>query len=93
MTRPAWRAQHDIPSMTCMSHALCTQCLRVGLKQDAAQIAVSSSENPELLAGLRGAGTLFGIVTEVTFQLFNGTSDVYAGMLRFAEDDNYTTYR
>ena len=58
-----------------------------------AQIAVSSSEHPELLAGLRGAGALFGIVSEVTFQLFDGSSDVYAGMLRFAEDDNYTTYR
>ena len=76
-----------------MAHASSTQCLRVGLKQGVAQIAVSSSENPELLTGLRGAGTLFGIVTEVTFQLFDGSSDVYAGMLRFSEDDNYTIYR
>ena len=38
------------------------------------QVAVSSSSYPELLAGIRGAGTVFGIVTELTFQLFKITS-------------------
>lgn len=43
------------------------------------QIIVSKTQNHELLRGLKGAGAVFGIVTEVTFQLFNDTTDVYAG--------------
>ena len=34
------------------------------------QITVSESSNSELLQGVRGAGTAFGVVTEVTFQLY-----------------------
>ncbi len=57
------------------------------------QIEVSSSVNPELLAGLRGAGTVFGVITEITFQLFGGTGDVYAGNLILPDDTNLTTLR
>lgn len=57
------------------------------------QIEVSSSVNPELLAGLRGAGTVFGVVTEITFQLFSGTADVYAGNLMLPDDANFTNLR
>ncbi len=57
------------------------------------QIEVSSSVNPELLAGLRGAGTVFGVITEITFQLFGGTGDVYAGNLILSDDTNLTTLR
>ncbi len=55
------------------------------------QIEISSSVNSELLAGLRGAGTVFGVVTEITFQLFGGTGDVYAGNLILPDDANLTT--
>ncbi len=55
------------------------------------QIEISSSVNPELVAGLQGAGTVFGIVTEITFQLFGGTADVYAGNLILPDDANFTT--
>ena len=55
------------------------------------QIEISSSVNPELLAGLQGAGTVFGVVTEITFQLFGGTGDVYAGNLILPDDANFTT--
>ena len=37
------------------------------------QIAVSSTQTSELLPGLRGAGTLLGIVAQVMFQLFKYT--------------------
>ena len=36
----------------------------------AVQISISEDENSGLLPGLRGAGTSFGIVTEVTFKLY-----------------------
>ena len=57
------------------------------------QIEVSSSVNPDLLAGLRGAGTVFGVVTEITLQLFCGTSDVYAGSLMLPDGANSTNLR
>jgi len=57
------------------------------------QITVSRTQNHELLRGLKGAGTVFGIVTEVTFQLFNDTTDVYAGYLILPDDSNFTTVR
>jgi len=57
------------------------------------QITVSRTQNHELLRGLKGAGTVFGIVTEVTFQLFNDTTDVYAGYLILPDDSNLTTFR
>ena len=57
------------------------------------QIEVSSTENTELLEGLKGAGTALGIVTEMTFQLYDGISDVYAGNLILADDSNFTSFR
>ena len=57
------------------------------------QIEVSSSVHPELLAGLRGAGTVFGVVTEMTLQLFSGTSDVYAGSLVLPDAANFTNLK
>lgn len=59
---------------------------------DMMQIAVSSTEHPQLLEGLRGAGTTFGVVTELTLQLFS-TADVYAGYLTLPDDSNFTNFR
>ena len=36
----------------------------------AVQVSISEEENSELLQGLRGAGTSFGVVTGVTFKLY-----------------------
>ena len=57
------------------------------------QITIFETQNHELLRGLKGAGTVFGIVTEVTFQLFSNTTDVYAGHLILPDDSNLTTIR
>lgn len=62
------------------------------LLTDVAQVAVSSTEHPQLLEGLKGAGTSFGVMTELTLQLFS-TADVYAGYLLLPDDSNFTNFR
>ena len=56
------------------------------------QISVTSAEHHELLEGLRGAGTVFGVVTELTLQLFS-TADVHAGYLIVPDNSNFTNFR
>ncbi len=57
------------------------------------QVAVNEASHPELLAGMRGAGTVFGIVTELTLRLFDGIDSVYAGNLMLADDAKHSTFR
>ena len=57
------------------------------------QVAVSDAAHPELMAAIRGAGTVFGIVTELTFRLFDGIDSVYAGNLMLPDDAQHSTFR
>lgn len=49
-------------------------------------LTTSAEENPELFWAIRGAGHNFGVVTEFTFQAFEQSDDVYAGLLAFTPD-------
>ena len=73
------------------SHHPTFPCITAG--RTATQVAVSNTSHPELLAGMRGAGTVFGIVTEITFSLFDGIDSVYAGNLMLPDDAQHTTFR
>lgn len=49
------------------------------------QVTASATENPDLFAAVKGAGTVFGVVVELAFKLVD-VSRMYAGAV-FAVDD------
>lgn len=56
------------------------------------QVIASSSENADLLAAMRGGGTVFGVVTDVAFRVYD-ISNYHGGVIAFADDTNCTTLR
>ena len=55
-------------------------------------MAVTSSKNADLLAAMRGAGTAFGVVTEVAFRVYD-ISDYHGGVITYKDDTNCTALR
>ncbi|NNC10980.1 FAD-binding protein [Planctomonas sp. JC2975] len=49
-------------------------------------VRVTETSDPELMWALRGAGSLFGVVTAIEFSLFDG-DELYGGKLTFAPAD------
>ena len=56
------------------------------------QVIASSSHNADLLAAMRGAGTVFGVVTDLVFKAHN-VSGYHGGFILFADDTNCTNFR
>ena len=55
-------------------------------------MTASSSKNADLLAAMRGGGTLFGVVTEVIFKAYD-ISDYHGGVITYEDDTNCTALR
>ena len=49
-------------------------------------LTTSSTENPDLFWGLRGAGYNFGVVTNFTYQAYDQKNPVFAGLASFTPD-------
>ena len=56
------------------------------------QVMANAANNANLLAAMRGGGTLFGVVTEVAFKVYN-VSDYHGGVITYEDDTNCTTLR
>ncbi|KAK9830088.1 hypothetical protein WJX72_009715 [[Myrmecia] bisecta] len=50
-------------------------------------------EHEDVLLAMRGAGTVFGVVTELTFKLFANASLVYGGNLILADDPDHSAFK
>jgi len=53
------------------------------------QIVASATENKDVLAGMRGAGSALGVVTQLAFHAYD-VSDYTGGVIAFTDDDNCT---
>ncbi|KAI5898048.1 FAD-binding domain-containing protein [Schizophyllum commune H4-8] len=53
---------------------------------DGSILRASKSTNPDLFYAIRGGGSNFGVVTQLTFRLYPQRRTVYAGKLVFARD-------
>ncbi|KAL3461945.1 hypothetical protein BJX64DRAFT_260013 [Aspergillus heterothallicus] len=53
---------------------------------DGSIVTASESDNADLFWGLRGAGYNFGVVVEFTFQAYEQSTPVYAGIVAFTPD-------
>ena len=56
------------------------------------QAAANATHNADLLSGICGAGSVFGVVVEVTFQLYY-VADSFAGHIVALGDVGSTTWR
>ena len=56
------------------------------------QVTASASQNADLLAAMRGAGSVFGVVTELAFKVYD-VADYHGGVILFADDINCTIFR
>ena len=56
------------------------------------QVTATSSKNADLLAAMRGGGTVFGVVTKVAFKVYD-VSDYHGGVITYEDDTNCTALR
>ena len=56
------------------------------------QVTASATHRPDLLAAMRGAGTAFGVVVELTMKLHD-VSGLYGGNLRALDDDSGSSFK
>ena len=56
------------------------------------QMTASAEHNPELLAAMRGAGSVFGVVTQLTLALYDVTNYI-GGHLVLLDDINTSNHR
>ena len=56
------------------------------------QVHASSSENPDVLAAVRGGGSALGVVTSLTFTAYD-VSSYTGGAIVLSDDDNCTNFR
>ena len=56
------------------------------------QVAATPTKNADLLAAMRGGGTLFGVVTELAFKVYD-VANYHGGGIMLADDLNGTTLR
>ena len=61
-------------------------------ERTALQVTADAEYNPDLLGAMRGAGSVFGVVTELTVQLYDVT-DYVGGHLVLFDDESTSIHR
>lgn len=56
------------------------------------QVTASPSENADLLAAMRGGGTVFGVVTDLAFRVYD-VLNYHGGIIVIEDDTKCTTLR
>ena len=58
----------------------------------ALQVTANASHNADLLAAMRGGGTLFGVVTQLAFKAVD-VLDYKGGVITYADNTECATFR